>query len=231
MHLDNQRIKFRIKFVPEHCTDRREIRLFPIANSSVADLLENDNREWPACRTVDTPRAVRIQPLLYLNYPSKQNSWFNFAINLICDNRRWDHIHWILRKALASCSSPSALRTTQTYSPRSVITVGLMLKLPSEPMIDRWLKSNKSESGTPSLNQFANDRSGYLVTQWKNASSPSITVWLIGGILINEPLSTAKWNHVPLFRMLGVRFGNITRHSYQPESDSRIDVKLIEAFP
>lgn len=137
----------------------------------------------------------------------------------------------MFRKALADWMSPMVFFTTHSYSPRSLIRVGSMLRLPSGPTIDRDFRSCSSTIGWPSLNQFTNDESCTLVTQWKKAVFPSIIVWLIGGIRISEPPSTDKWNHVPLLRKLGVRLGNMTRHSYQPESDSRIDDKFTDAFP
>lgn len=82
----------------------------------------------------------------------------------------------MLRYAPADCSSPSVFLTTQTYSPKSVIIVGSMLKLPSGPKCDRSAKSYMSVNATPSLYHITCEVSGLLVTQWKNAVFPSMMV-------------------------------------------------------
>lgn len=129
----------------------------------------------------------------------------------------------MLRYALADCSSPSLFFTIQTYSPKSLIIVGSMLKLPSGPKNARRTKSCRSGIATPSLYHIT-FMSACLVTQWKKAVFPSNIVWLIGGILIKEPPSTATWNHVPFLIILGVRFGKSTLHSYQPVSETEENI-------
>lgn len=139
--------------------------------------------------------------------------------------------HWTLRYACASCVSPFVSLISQRYSPRSPILDGLISRLPSGAKVLRWNISWRSVSGIPSLNHVTNDESGLFITQLKCAGSPSITVILIGGIRNNAPPSTVKWKKVPFPRVAGVRLGNKARHWYQPESDSLIAVRFIEAFP
>lgn len=59
-----------------------------------------------------------------------------------------------------------------------------------------------------------------MITELRKQHSflTAIFTWLIGGIFISEPPSTATWNHVPFLVILGVRFGKSTLHSYQPVS-------------
>lgn len=95
--------------------------------------------------------------------------------------------HCMLRNALANWNSPSVLLTRHSYSPKSLIIVGSMLRLPSGPVWQRRIRSCTSSSGVPSLNQPMVDVSGYFITQWKNAVWPSIIVWFTGGIFMSDP--------------------------------------------